>query len=119
MTPPQRRGFGSGSSPSRKDSRAMAAATIPPPLTPAQRATGTTARSSKIYSGSLTLGDATAPMDFSCLPTAVAINPPDPPGDSGTNEVLCGDPVEADGGGATTYGTLTFTSLQDFDDPQG
>jgi hypothetical protein len=92
----------------------------PPPRSRYLRATGTTARSSKVYDGSLKLGGATAQVDFSCLPTAVAINPPDPPDDSDTGEVLCGDPVEAESAGAAaTYGTLTFTSLQDFDDPQG
>lgn len=82
-------------------------------------ATGAVAKSSKMYSGSLKLGPVGAGQkDFSCLPTAVAITPPDAP-DESLDEVLCGDPVEPEDSETLEFGNLTFTALQDFHDTAG
>lgn len=79
---------------------------------------GTTTQS-KLKSGSLTL----AGVDFSCQPTNVTITPPDSPSSgssssSSSTEVLCGNILSDDSGGKSSW-RLTFTSIQDFEDPDG
>lgn len=65
---------------------------------------------SKVKGGTLTLGG----LLFSCLPTTIALEF-DYDQDDAT-EVLCGDSVA---GTITESASLTFTALQDFDDPDG
>lgn len=72
---------------------------------------------SKLKNGSLTL----AGIEFGCQPTNVTITPPDPPSGSSSDdstEVLCGNVLDSDSGGSSSW-RLTFTGIQDFEDPDG
>lgn len=82
---------------------------------------------SRVLTGSLKFADSadmlTGPVDFSCQPRAVSIQPPDPP-TAGTDEpeyVLCGDalPVDPESVDRTTGWTLNITNVQDFDNAAG
>lgn len=69
---------------------------------------------SKVKQGTLTLGDAPTPVDFSCQPTNIRLTPTTNSEDP--VETLCGD--TATGSGSTTW-ELSGTAVQDFTDPAG
>ena len=73
---------------------------------------------SRVKTGSLVFDPTGTPVDVSCQPTAVSIQPQNTTGTEDIVEVLCGDTIDDSSQGALEA-NLVLTSIQDFTNSSG